>query len=68
MKSLKKIWILVICGLLLLTGCKKEEEPSNQPEEAKQQEGQENTEQEQYAEEPEDKEQGQDSVERELTS
>ena len=68
MKSLKKIWILVICGLLLLTGCKKEEEPSNQPEEAKQQEGQENTEQEQYAEESEDKEQGQDSVERELTS
>ena len=54
MKGLKRIWILTVCVLLLLTGCKKEQDAPKQPE-IERQENQENTEKEQElpAENPE---------------
>ena len=42
MKGLKRIWILTVCVLLLLTGCKKEQDAPKQPE-IERQENQENT-------------------------
>ena len=69
MKGLKRIWILTVCVLLLLTGCKKEQDAPKQPE-IERQEDQENTEKEQEpsAENPESEVPEYSGAERDLTS
>lgn len=68
MKGLKKLWVLLLC-CLLMAGCKKEQESLEQPE-TEQQEGQNSAGQEQGqpAENSEDDMQDQESVSRDLTN
>lgn len=70
MKKIKRLWIAAVCGLLLLTGCQKEQDIQKQPE-AKEQEQDNRSEEpdiEQTAEIPETGIEGQENVPRDLTS
>lgn len=67
-KRRKLAWIVIACGLILLAGCGKKDDISEEPETIEQPEPPENSEKQQPEEEPEEEEPAGEFAERDLTN